>query len=150
MGIALKTDMQMLGLSTPEMFSFFLRVMAYCLQRLGDLTSDGGSPGGGASRVWERAAGRGRGTCQISRGNRDNRLWPVHQPSPIPSPSGSVRLELAFQELKTGLRESQMHAQTHAHRQPRLCSAVWGEGGRLAHVTRCEAHTCQPECKTET
>lgn len=137
MGISLKTDMQMLGLSTPEMFSFFLRVMAYCLQRLGDLTSDRGSPGGGASRVWERAAGRGRGTCQISRGNRDNRLWPVHQPSSIPSPSGSVRLELTFQELETGLREKP-DACSYTRSQatsPPLCS-LGGEAASPHHRVR--------------
>lgn len=138
MGISLKTDMQMLGLSTPEMFSFFLRVMAYCLQRLGDLTSDGGSPGGGASRVWERAAGRGRGTCQISRGNRDKRLWPVHQPSAIPSPSGSVRLELAFQELETGLREKP-DARSYTRSQATsslLCSLGGGGAANPRHQVR--------------
>lgn len=74
MGISLKTDMQMLGLLTPKVFSLFLRVMAYCLLSLGDLTREGGSHGGGASKVWERADGRDTGTCQISRDNRDNRL----------------------------------------------------------------------------
>lgn len=90
MGISLKTDMQMLSLSTPKMFSLFLRVMAYCLLSLGDLTSEEGSLGGGASRVWERAGGRGRGTCQISRDNRDNRLCLCIRPS-LPDPSGSMR-----------------------------------------------------------
>lgn len=78
MSISLKTDMQMLGLSTPKMFSLFLRVMACCLLSLGDLTSEGGSAVGGASRVWERAGSRGRGTCQISRDSRDNCLGLVH------------------------------------------------------------------------
>lgn len=82
MGIAPKIDMQMLVLSPPKMFSLFSRVMAYCLRSLGALTSDGGSPRGGASEVWERADGRGRGTCQIS---RDSCLCPV--PQAIPSQS---------------------------------------------------------------
>ena len=78
MGLSLKTDMQMLGLSNPKIFSFFLRIMAYCPLSLGDLTSEGGSPGGGGSRMWERAGGRG--TRQISGGSGDNR--------PVPCGSG--------------------------------------------------------------
>lgn len=67
MDIALKTDMQMLSLSPPKMFSLFLRVMAHCLLSLGDLTSEGESSGGGVNKVWEREGSRGRGTCQMSK-----------------------------------------------------------------------------------
>lgn len=74
MDIALKTDMQMLGLSPPKMFSLFLRVMAHCLLSLGDLTSEGESPGGGVNRVWERG------------GQQRQRHVPDEQghPSPVP------------------------------------------------------------------
>lgn len=84
MGISLKTDMQMLGLSNTKMFSFFLRIMAYCLLSLGDLTSEGGSLGSRGSRVWERAGGRG--TRQISGGAEDSRPapWASGRPSPAP------------------------------------------------------------------
>ena len=102
MGIALKTDMQMLVLSPPKMFSLFLRVMAYCLLSLGTLTSAGGSPGDGASEVWERAGSRGRGTCQISGDNRDSSLCPVLQAIP----SQSLRfLEVEACIPRTGVKE---------------------------------------------
>ena len=101
MGLSLKTDMQMLGLSNPKMFSFFLRIMAYCPLSLGDLKSEGGSPGGGGSRMWERAGGRG--TRQISGGSGDNRPVPVDRAMP-PQPLRLMRLEVAFQELEAGIR----------------------------------------------
>ena len=62
MGISLKTDMQMLGLSNPKMFSLFLRIMAACLLSLGALTR--GEPRSRRRRVWERAGG---GTRQAPR-----------------------------------------------------------------------------------
>lgn len=71
MGISLKTDMQMLGLSNPKMFSLFLRIMADCLLSLGDLTTEGGS---------KQSVGKGRQRRQRHAPDqpktRDNRSMP--------------------------------------------------------------------------
>lgn len=86
MGISLKTDMQMLGLSNPKMFSFFLRTVAYGLLEIWG--KEGASVVGGG--VWERAGG---GTCQVS-GARGQPPSVLGMEASLLSPSGCARLEL--------------------------------------------------------
>lgn len=131
MGISLKTDMQMLGLSNPKMFPLFLRIMADCLlPSLGDPTREGGSPG-----MEQVECGKER---HVFVKTETTALHAAHQT--IPS------APLRSCEGEAHLAGSGGRSQTQARVQPHGGSAC----GRPASVTwglplGAEAHACQPE-----
>lgn len=148
MGISLKTDMQMLGLSNPKMFSLFWRIMADCPLSLGDPTGEGGSPS-----MEQTECGKGQTAGAEARAGSALRAQGHGRSAPTTLDYSFLPLRFCWLEAHLAgsgdgdAGKSQTHACKHPHGQA-AC-------GRPACVTRvlppgAGAHACQPECSTET